>query len=542
MLQIDLTQSIDWSRLAEPQADQYDTEIALRLATTTVGPERPQFYQRMPVGSAPAVFDGQVAVRHVYRTLPEFGPLLGQYPDAPADHPNIALAAEHVRCWPAAFAQCQRLLEAIHPALDPQMPLVSSEIYRGSSCHSFERLFGTMWATIFCPLGLAEAMVHEMAHQKLRVLGVSFESATTVVGNDPTDLYVSPIIKDRLRPMTAVLHAEYSYVHVTALDIHLLRAERDPARRAVLREVLARNLARIEEGIDCIRTHFRPGEHGRAFMEGFYDWTARTVRAGHELLAADDAAAARAISLEPAKPAPPQEPEAAAAAPASTAAAMPAPVPDIDTCANTVATPDRLIDVLVALDSPRVVLLGNVLNDEECDALIDYCTPRFNRSSVVGDAEGNVHVYASRTSSDVGLRRGENALIARIEARLEALLQWPADCCEGLQVVRYGVADEYRPHFDWIDPDVPGLSQHLAVGGQRLATLILYLNDVAAGGATSFPATGLSVMPRKGNALFFRNTDVQGVPEQRSLHAGDPVLKGVKFIANKWLRERTFPN
>src|SRR5262249_59203431 len=127
----------------------------------------------------------------------------------------------------------------------------------------------------------------------------------------------------------------------TALDIHLLRAERDPARRAVLREVLARNLARIEEGIDCIRTHFRPGEHGRAFMEGFYDWTARTVRAGHELLAADDAAAARAISLEPAKAAPPQEPEAAAGAPASAAAGMPAPVPDSDTRANTVATTDR---------------------------------------------------------------------------------------------------------------------------------------------------------------------------------------------------------
>jgi prolyl 4-hydroxylase len=401
-----------------------------------------------------------------------------------------------------------------------------------------------MWSTIFCPLGLAEAMVHEMAHQKLRALGVSFESAAAVVGNDPSDLYISPIIKDRLRPMTAVMHAEYSYVHVTALDIHLLRAERDPARRAVLREVLARNLARIEEGIACIRTHLRPGDHGPEFMEGFYDWAERTVREAHELLArADEAVAAppvvETVRSERAAPEPasvePAQPEPAESAPAA------AQLPDIDTRANTIATPDRLVDVLLACDSPRLVVLGNVLSHEECDALIDYCEPRLGRSSVVGDAEGNVQVHQTRTSRDVGVRRDETALIARIEARLAALLRWPAECSEGLQVVRYGVGDEYRPHFDWIDPDVPGLAKHLAAGGQRLATLILYLNDVAAGGATSFPAAGLTVGPKRGNALYFRNVDAHGVPDQRSLHAGDPVRQGVKFVANKWLRQSVFP-
>ena len=141
-----------------------------------------------------------------------------------------------------------------------------------------------MWATIFCPIGLAEAVVHEMAHQKLRVLGVSVESATTVVGNNPSDLYVSPIIKDRLRPMTAVLHAEYSYVHVTTLDIHLVQAERDSTRRKILRGVLERNLLRIEEGYETLRKYFVPGEHGREFMEGFYTWTERTIASARDLL------------------------------------------------------------------------------------------------------------------------------------------------------------------------------------------------------------------------------------------------------------------
>jgi HEXXH motif-containing protein len=270
---------IDWSRLAEPQPDQYDTEVTLRLASSTTSAARPRMYERTSVGNAPAIFDGEVAIRHAYRSWPEFELLLSQYHlrDAPTDHPNISTAAEYVRSWPLGFAQCQRLLETIHPVLDPRFPLESSEIYRGSLCHSYEHLFGTMWATIFCPIGLAEAFVHEMAHQKLRALGVSFESATTIVGNDPSDLYVSPVIKERPRPMTAVLHAEYSYVYVTTLDTHMVKTERDPNRREILARVLHTNLSRIEEGYDTIRRHFKPGAHGQEFMDGFYRWTESAI-------------------------------------------------------------------------------------------------------------------------------------------------------------------------------------------------------------------------------------------------------------------------
>jgi HEXXH motif-containing protein len=276
--------TIDWSRLAEPQADHYDSDVILRLASSTTSAARPQPYRRTPTGESSSAFDGRVAIRHVYRSVPEFASFAEHYLDAPTEHPNIATAVEHVRSWPVAFAQCQRLLEAIHPAIDARIPFASAEIYRGSSCYSLEHLFGTMWATIFCPIGLAEAIVHELAHQKLRILGVSFEVATAIVGNDPSERYVSAIVKDRLRPMTAVLHAQYSYVHVTALDVHMLRAERDPARREVLGQVLDRNLSRIEEGHETIRRQFRPGEHGREFMQGFSGWTERTIESARQLL------------------------------------------------------------------------------------------------------------------------------------------------------------------------------------------------------------------------------------------------------------------
>lgn len=273
--------AIDWLRMAEPQEDQYDTGQIARLMTSR-GPGSPP----LPADSAAecTTFDGAVRIAHVYRGMPEFSTFTPNYLDAPLHHPNIAAAAEYVRLWPGAFAQCKRLLAAIHPAVDTSIPFNSREIYRGSTCHSFESYLGTLWSTIHCPYGLAEAIVHEMAHQKLRAMGVSFESVTRIVGNDPVLLYVSPIVKDRLRPMSAVLHAQYSYVHVTALDILLVRAEEDPVRRAALKDVLRRNLARIGEGAATLAAQLVPGRDGKEFMAGLDTWTERIAREGTALI------------------------------------------------------------------------------------------------------------------------------------------------------------------------------------------------------------------------------------------------------------------
>jgi len=125
-------------------------------------------------------------------------------------------------------------------------------------------------------------------------------------------------------------------------------------------------------------------------------------------------------------------------------------------------------------------------------------------------------------------------------ARLAFLANWPVERGEGLQVLRYDETHEYKPHFDWFNAELPGGKKHIGRAGQRLGTFVLYLNDVESGGSTSFPKIGLEVMPRKGAALFFANTTTQGIPDQQTLHAGMPVIRGVKYVANKWLRERVF--
>ena len=223
----------------------------------------------------------------------------------------------------------------------------------------------------------------------------------------------------------------------------------------------------------------------------------------------------------------------AGARPAATAQ----PLPDIDTSTNVIVL-DRAVEILSTFASPRIVLMGNVLSAEECDALVEHCASNLARSQVIADAQGNLQRHENRTSRDAMLRRGETAIVARVEARLAALARWPVECGEGLQVVRYDPGEEYRPHCDWIDPGVEGLREHLDPGGQRLGTFLLYLSDVASGGDTAFPTIGLRIKPRKGAAVFFQNTDAHYAPDRSSLHAGCPVIQGVKWVANKWLRQR----
>lgn len=199
-------------------------------------------------------------------------------------------------------------------------------------------------------------------------------------------------------------------------------------------------------------------------------------------------------------------------------------------------TRDRNVQILMALNAPRVVLFGDLLSDEECDQLIALCQSRLKPSSVVNAANGNYDLHPSRTSSGASFRRGENALIQRIENRISDLLSVPVSRGEPIQVLNYVPGAEYKPHFDYFDPQFAGNDKILQMGGQRFATLIMYLNDVEAGGSTVFPEIGLDILPRKGNALFFSYASEKGDLDALTLHGGSPVVAGDKWIATKWLR------
>jgi prolyl 4-hydroxylase len=214
------------------------------------------------------------------------------------------------------------------------------------------------------------------------------------------------------------------------------------------------------------------------------------------------------------------------------------PEPALADGANQIEADGQVVRVVSAMRDPRVVVLADFLSAAECDALIASASPRLARSQTVDTATGGSEVNAARTSDGMFFQRGETPLIARIEHRIAALLRWPVDHGEGLQILRYRPGAEYKPHHDYFDPAHAGTPKILQRGGQRVGTLVMYLNTPERGGATSFPDVGLEVAAQRGGAVFFSYDRPH--PSTRTLHGGSPVVAGEKWVATKWLREGVF--
>jgi prolyl 4-hydroxylase len=199
---------------------------------------------------------------------------------------------------------------------------------------------------------------------------------------------------------------------------------------------------------------------------------------------------------------------------------------------------DRRVTILSSMSDPSIVVIGDFLSDEECEGLIEGAKPRMARSLTVAVETGGEELNEARTSNGMFYARAENELIARIERRLAQLTRWPIENGEGLQILHYHPGAEYKPHYDYFDPDEPGTPTILKRGGQRVATILMYLHEPDSGGGTVFPNVRLTVAPKRGNAVFFSYDRAH--PDSRTLHGGMPVIEGQKWIATKWLREGKF--
>jgi prolyl 4-hydroxylase len=229
---------------------------------------------------------------------------------------------------------------------------------------------------------------------------------------------------------------------------------------------------------------------------------------------------------------------AAQATPQALPQPVPVPEPALQGSPSMLWAHDRQVRVLLTMRHPRLVVFGGLLSDAECDELVAAAAPRMARSETVANETGGNEVNAARTSDGMFFGRGELPICQRIETRIAALVNWPVVNGEGLQVLHYRPGAEYKPHHDYFDPAQPGMAAVLRRGGQRVGTLVMYLNTPEQGGGTVFPDVDLEVAPIKGNAVFFSYDRPHAVTRTR--HGGAPVLAGEKWVATKWLREGEF--
>lgn len=197
---------------------------------------------------------------------------------------------------------------------------------------------------------------------------------------------------------------------------------------------------------------------------------------------------------------------------------------------NKIITEDKEINIIARLEEPLVVVLGSVLDDEECEALIQLSKDRLERSKIGSTKE----VSNIRTSSGAFLTDINHEIISRVEKRVSAIMGIPVEHGEGLHILNYKPGQEYKEHFDYF------ASTSKSASNNRIATLIIYLNEVEEGGSTYFPKLNLSVCPHKGMAVYFEYFYNDQTLNELTLHGGAPVEQGEKWIATQWMRRQKY--
>lgn len=179
-------------------------------------------------------------------------------------HPVLAHAEIILQAWPEARSEAAILLDEIQSLL-PSANATFSMAALGGSCGPW-RGWGSIMVEASNPVGYAEGVLHELAHHKLRALQIDMEEHDgAILLNGPEELYESGVRKDKLRPMSAVLHAHYSYLHVTEIELRAHELEYSMAA------MLPHQIRRLSEGRAVIAEHARWTD--QAVREAVLSWT-----------------------------------------------------------------------------------------------------------------------------------------------------------------------------------------------------------------------------------------------------------------------------
>lgn len=179
--------------------------------------------------------------------------------------------------------------------------------------------------------------------------------------------------------------------------------------------------------------------------------------------------------------------------------------------------------------------------------------PNLEKSEVY--LHGSKRPSEERTSSSAGLSPS-SPLVQCILSRAQSFMGsfFPPGGDFGTpQLVHYEKGEKFDVHHDWYEDPQP-LRGKQGRWFNRVASFFVYLEGDCRGGETWFPYIdvkgegkgkweedkqegGTKFLPRRGNALFWVNLHGNGTGDERTVHAGLPLLEGRKTAMNIWPRK-----
>ncbi len=200
-----------------------------------------------------------------------------------------------------------------------------------------------------------------------------------------------------------------------------------------------------------------------------------------------------------------------------------------------------VIDAMMAMGgvqrvpSPKLHLFirKQFLSADECRQLMALIDTN-RRPSTLANFNGDA---AFRTSETCDLD-GAEPIVQAVEDKVVALSRLDPVYGEPIQGQRYEVGQEFKAHTDYFEPQGEDYEKYTSVAGQRTWTVMIYLNEPDAGGATRFKAIDKLVQPETGKLLAWNNRRPDGSPNPSTIHHAMKVRAGTKYVITKWFRER----
>jgi prolyl 4-hydroxylase len=186
-------------------------------------------------------------------------------------------------------------------------------------------------------------------------------------------------------------------------------------------------------------------------------------------------------------------------------------------------------------DKAELFAVGGFLSAAECERLclmVDH-TARPSSLHELGYESG----FRTSYSGDLD---PHDSFVKGISRRIDDLLGLPSAIGEAIQGQRYLPGQQFKPHNDWFYTSERYWQDERKRGGQRSWTTMAFLNDVEEGGETHFTHIGIKIEPKPGVLLIWNNALPDGTPNEDTMHAGTPVIKGAKYVITKWYRTRTW--
>ena len=180
----------------------------------------------------------------------------------------------------------------------------------------------------------------------------------------------------------------------------------------------------------------------------------------------------------------------------------------------------------------RPIILRGLLSPELCQRIMERSIDHLQLSATVGGRNSTI-----RNSLQYWLDR-DDPEIQQIYNLISEMYQIPIENGEDLQVVRYKPGQYYNEHHDACCDGGTSCSDFLKKGGNRVLTVLIYLNDQFSDGETNFPNLNWKGRVAPGDAILFHTLASNNQCHPHALHAGMPVTSGEKWVCNLWFRER----